>query len=820
MPKLFISYKHEKENLELIKTIVSKLKSVNYDVWFDNEQLTTGDSMRLEIERGILAADGVICFLTKKYIESPNCRLEFYYSDDKDKKCIYVLLETIDRETPNGMNMFVFSDSIRFDAFKRKTENLDDYADIIFSEIIKSLGENEVASPTSIIQSFIQLNRDEGFYSREDLMEKIETIIKEKKRLCLYGYPGVGKTSCALEFFYQQMEKNNIQQIIWIDAEDQTKILKCLTDFGKIIDKYETNIKRLIINFLNYINKENVLVIFDNLESIDDLKQIFILETIKAPFLITTRLQRIGNFEMIEIRPFKEIEAKQFLKRMLPNLDTGSIDLIIKEYNYETEGLLPCNLRMIAGVLDKEKEKTVEEVLIECKNKGYTVNIINKLKQYSNDCIKLIKITTLIDPDYISSKLLSKLKWKKTYKDAIQKLAEYNLLTPVYPNTQYYGIKMHRIFIRDFKAFFQSQDNMKIDNETVNELMQALNKSIDYITKDPSTHLKKYNNSILHAIEILKIDKTNQSLIAADLFERISLYYSEEIQKFETAMNYQNRGLKIKLDLIKSNDPSLASTLFRTGNLYYKLGNDNKALEYYKKSFEMRERLYSGVHPDIAESLHGLALSYECLGDDNTALNYFKKSFEMRERLYSGDHPDIAESLYSLGVSYSRLGDVDKALEYKKKSLEMRERLYTSDHPDIAESLYSLGVSYSRLGDVDKALEYKKNSLEMRERLYTGDHPDIAQSLNSLAVSYGRLKDHINALEYKIKSFEMRERLYAGDHPDIAHSLNSLGVSYFRLGDVSKALEYNKKSFEMRKRLYSGDHPGIAESLNILPDNM
>ena len=29
-----------------------------------------------------------------------------------------------------------------------------------------------------------------------------------------------------------------------------------------------------------------------------------------------------------------------------------------KEYNYEKEGLLPCNLRMIAGVLDKEQEKT------------------------------------------------------------------------------------------------------------------------------------------------------------------------------------------------------------------------------------------------------------------------------------------------------------------------------------------------------------------------------------------------------------------------------------------------------------------------------
>ena len=100
-------------------------------------------------EFGVLAADGVICFLTKEYIKSVNCRLEFFYSANKEKKCIYVLLEAIDRETPNGMNMFIFSDSIRLDAFKRKTENLDEYVDIIFSEIIKSLGDNVVENSTS-----------------------------------------------------------------------------------------------------------------------------------------------------------------------------------------------------------------------------------------------------------------------------------------------------------------------------------------------------------------------------------------------------------------------------------------------------------------------------------------------------------------------------------------------------------------------------------------------------------------------------------------------------------------------------------------------
>ena len=78
MLKLFISYKHDKETLEFINKIVSKLKNVNYDVWFDNEQLRTGNSLATKIEKGIIASDAVICFITKKYIEAKNCRLEFF----------------------------------------------------------------------------------------------------------------------------------------------------------------------------------------------------------------------------------------------------------------------------------------------------------------------------------------------------------------------------------------------------------------------------------------------------------------------------------------------------------------------------------------------------------------------------------------------------------------------------------------------------------------------------------------------------------------------------------------------------------------------
>ena len=148
---LFISYKHEKGNVELIEKIVKRLKDSKYDVWFDKDKIHTGDSLTLEIEKGIKESNEVICFITNEYIKAKNCLLEFHYASNKDKKCTYILLEPIDRDTANGVNMYLYGDAIRFDAFKHKSQKLDDYVNVIFSEIISSINRNESTIKSTLI---------------------------------------------------------------------------------------------------------------------------------------------------------------------------------------------------------------------------------------------------------------------------------------------------------------------------------------------------------------------------------------------------------------------------------------------------------------------------------------------------------------------------------------------------------------------------------------------------------------------------------------------------------------------------------------------
>ena len=259
---------------------------------------------------------------------------------------------------------------------------------------------------------------------------------------------------------------------------------------------------------------------------------------------------------------------------------------------------------------------------------------------------------------------------------------------------------MHRIFIKDFKEYFKSENkrNLKIDIGIKEEIIQIINKLLDYVTNDPSTHLKESNSLILHAIKILEQSEANGSLIASELFEKVGQYYENETQEYNKALKYTETALDIKRKLIHKIDPSLAKSFERNAQIQKKLGNDKQSLEYNEKALEMREKLYSGNHPDIAKSLNNLAVSFERLGDNNKAFEYKTKALEMREKLYSGNHPDIARSLNNLAISYSRLGDEDIAFDYFKKALTMRQFLFADGHPDLIESIENLAASSKRLG--------------------------------------------------------------------------------------------------------------------------
>ena len=72
----FISYASE-EKQKIAKPLFKELEKRGYKIWFDEECIEPGDSIRESIDNGLLNSGRIIIILSTKYIEKHWTKLEF-----------------------------------------------------------------------------------------------------------------------------------------------------------------------------------------------------------------------------------------------------------------------------------------------------------------------------------------------------------------------------------------------------------------------------------------------------------------------------------------------------------------------------------------------------------------------------------------------------------------------------------------------------------------------------------------------------------------------------------------------------------------------
>ena len=126
--------------------------------------------------------------------KSENCRLEYFYSHNPKRKCIYLVLEKLDAKDINGIEIYLNGDAMRFDIYKlQKNAAIDQelvenvcrkLAPILNIPIDNILVDGE-------IDEVIIIKRKEDFIGREYIFNEIDKRLSTKnKTILLYGLPG------------------------------------------------------------------------------------------------------------------------------------------------------------------------------------------------------------------------------------------------------------------------------------------------------------------------------------------------------------------------------------------------------------------------------------------------------------------------------------------------------------------------------------------------------------------------------------------------------------------------------------------------------
>jgi hypothetical protein len=93
--KIFFSYPHD-NNAAFVKRLKQDLEARGHSVWFDEEEIKTGNDWRSKITRGILESETVVAFLSKHAVRDPGVCLNeiaIALAEKGDEAIVTVLVE-------------------------------------------------------------------------------------------------------------------------------------------------------------------------------------------------------------------------------------------------------------------------------------------------------------------------------------------------------------------------------------------------------------------------------------------------------------------------------------------------------------------------------------------------------------------------------------------------------------------------------------------------------------------------------------------------------------------------------------------------------
>jgi tetratricopeptide (TPR) repeat protein len=697
---------------------------------------------------------------------------------------------------------------------------------------------------------------------REQLTQGRRTAIGQTASF--RGLGGLGKTQLAVEYAYRyQNEYPN--GVIWLNADQD--IDAQLTDLAEkalwIAPESEHKYK-LEIAQQRLRKYSDCLIIFDNVESLDSIKNYLPEPQANPHILITSRFEQSGftpidiNLLDIELslklllqeagrkqQPTEENElnaAREIAKILdgLPlALELAGAYIRYRQVRWQQyRGLLGQNLKIalpgkLLGGSFTQHEKDIystlkinEEVF---EDEPRLRSILDLLTWSGSAAMGLSLMCALLEIENpvdltnalslgIALRLLQESPNAESY--AIHRLVrevrreDIPLLV-----REEWANKICQLMGEWFQERKEKFEDLSDFEAEIDHLQAWQQHALKYASKHtsrliwlqayPSYHRGRYQETrqwIEKALDFFERFHSDDLELKAHLFNDLG-YSHSALGEYRRALEYDEKALAIRLELLGEQHPDTAMSFSNVGASYGNLGQYKRGLEYDEKALTILSELLGERHPRTAISFNNVGTGYSHLGQYKRGLEYYEKALIIRLELLGEQHPDTALSFSNIGASYSHLGQHKRALEYYEKALIIRLELLGEQHPDTALSFSNVGVAYGNLDQHKRALEYNEKALAIRLELFGERHPKTAMSFDNVGTTYGDLGEHKRALEYNEKALAIRLELFGERHPDTARSFNNIGITYGVLDEHKRELDYQEKAFNISKDMLGDHHP-------------
>ena len=760
------------------------------------------DDLKIGIQ---VSTDGSIQKINDMLSKVKNCVQGFRISDRYNELFLFVVgynsqeYETEKFRIPAGIK-FDETHIWDFTSFEKKFEKI---SDDLQNNILDVLENDLCIRPKYKINAEpITYNYIEG--SRENELEKLDSIFKHNKNVFLWGLGGIGKTELALAW---RVRKINMGEDVHV-LHYKGNIIDTVLDMefsGFEYSKHKKYKNDSEMKWGHFCEKldilkdyyEHSIIIIDNFDKndsettwIDMLKQHGFQELIKLKtrFLFTTRFEVTGASLHVE-----EMSIDDLLTLFRRNLEYNAFsnqEDRIRELIY----LVDCHT-LTVEMMSKSIHYSYGEMTVEKMINAYKGGLNSrKLPE-----IEVAHNSEIVDYDFKQLRILQHLK----------KLFELSKLDDIQKDVMCHAYLLPQggINISKFRISQTDAENDVLNAVLIRRSWLRVNPEHTYISM----------HSVIHQVcaDELILTNNNCACFLKNLYGTISSIETQYEAKpvYDTIIN--------AADVLKDEDGEWTHL---AGNCYRFMGQFGKAEEFLTKALKYIDH-YKASDPEKAVVLYNdIALAFNMLRKNEEAVKYNKEALEMARSLENYELKskvlnDLGNACGHLAEEKKDLALFEDALNYLQEDLQLRKSIDLEEN-SFRESqiIHNIGNVYAKIGyifhDINEenyhqALKYHQDAYMIRQNIPHISDRYIAQSLNALGNDFANLGDNTLAMEYRTKALEKKKGYLLDNHPEIANQYMNIGHSYRQLKKYSDAIEYYKKA----EKIWEKNHFQKTESI-------
>ena len=671
---------------------------------------------------------------------------------------------------------------------------------------IKELAQHSLSSTPSRI--FFGSRPDvvvgDRFVERDEQKHLHKLIVDPTRRLTvLVGMRGCGKTQLAASLA-KQCEDANWNLVAWINAVSRESIQSDLVELAKQlkIDTSDQPTQEQIVgrclNYLRSCEASDRLIIFDNVEDINDLRGL-VPTGDGLRVVVTTTNDKGWNYpdwDAIRIGVFDREKSIDYLLAVTESADRAAADTLADRL-----GDLPLALAQAAAT---------------ARNGDLSLaRYLHRLDSYGGE-----RVIRPVPGDYYTDDVATAL-WMaiedtlenladNTKRAALHQLGALALLAESGVPTRWLDPTIEQL--DDDESTDTQRDT---DEDAHDALTKLIHRSIVQQSADGST-------TMLHRLQAQVLRESWSEEEREQACESAAeLLGSVDIDRFRAddsdARLQETRNLIEHLRAFGVQDcfhylrdyRHFTSALCRAFTHARDLG-------LVPEVFALKE-LVNTLHEQVGDSreilslLAKLAYADMYMGDYPDAIKLYKHILSTREQILEPNHHDILSSRNDLAYAYYWEGHTDKAIDLFEQVLDDRTRILSSDHEDTLMTGSYLALAYADDGQLERAIALGEQVVKDRDRVLKPDHKYTLVTRNNLADAYksvGRLTDAIKMYEYVLQA---RIRTLGNTHHHTRITRNDLAQTYEQAGDLPKAISMYEDLHNDYIRIYGADHESTIE---------